>query len=133
MRRKTTAKTIEIYSDAISIILSGAPNGMRIRRLADCAGPGSSIHRTPKNIPTKTRAEAPGPLPRVARDRPSRGALPRSIFEIEGAREVALVVTTPGSGFGPSGEGFIRFSAFGHRADVVEAVRRLKESTKNTK
>jgi hypothetical protein len=33
----------------------------------------------------------------------------------------------------PSGEGFIRFSAFGHRADVVEAVRRLKESTKGTK
>ncbi len=44
--------------------------------------------------------------------------------------EKAHVVTTPGSGFGPSGEGFIRFSAFGHRADVVEAVRRLKESTK---
>jgi LL-diaminopimelate aminotransferase len=41
--------------------------------------------------------------------------------------EKAHVVTTPGSGFGPSGEGFIRFSAFGHRADVVEAVRRLKE------
>jgi LL-diaminopimelate aminotransferase len=47
--------------------------------------------------------------------------------------EKAHVVTTPGSGFGPSGEGFIRFSAFGHRADVVEAVRRLKESTKGTK
>jgi LL-diaminopimelate aminotransferase len=47
--------------------------------------------------------------------------------------ENAHVVTTPGSGFGPSGEGFIRFSAFGHRADVVEAVRRLKESTKGTK
>jgi LL-diaminopimelate aminotransferase len=44
--------------------------------------------------------------------------------------EGAHVVTTPGSGFGPAGEGFIRFSAFGHRADVVEAVRRLKESTK---
>jgi LL-diaminopimelate aminotransferase len=44
--------------------------------------------------------------------------------------EGAHVVTTPGSGFGPSGEGFIRFSAFGHRADVVEAVKRLKESTK---
>jgi LL-diaminopimelate aminotransferase len=44
--------------------------------------------------------------------------------------EGAHVVTTPGSGFGPSGEGFIRFSALRHRADVVEAVRRLKESTK---
>jgi LL-diaminopimelate aminotransferase len=40
--------------------------------------------------------------------------------------EKAHIVTTPGSGFGPSGEGFIRFSAFGHRADVEEAVERLK-------
>ncbi|MDR2515979.1 MAG: LL-diaminopimelate aminotransferase [Spirochaetaceae bacterium] len=37
------------------------------------------------------------------------------------------IVTTPGSGFGPSGEGFIRFSAFGHRADVEEACRRLAQ------
>jgi LL-diaminopimelate aminotransferase len=35
------------------------------------------------------------------------------------------VVTTPGSGFGPAGETFIRFSAFGHRADVEEACKRL--------
>jgi LL-diaminopimelate aminotransferase len=35
------------------------------------------------------------------------------------------VVTTPGAGFGPAGRNFIRFSAFGHRADVEEAVRRL--------
>ena len=41
--------------------------------------------------------------------------------------EKAHVVTTPGVGFGPSGQGFIRFSAFGHRADVVEAVQRLAE------
>ncbi len=40
--------------------------------------------------------------------------------------EKAHVVTTPGAGFGPSGEGFLRFSAFGHRADVEEAVERLK-------
>lgn len=39
----------------------------------------------------------------------------------------AFVVCTPGSGFGPAGEGFIRFSAFGHRADVVEATERLKK------
>jgi len=38
----------------------------------------------------------------------------------------AFVVTTPGSGFGPAGEGFIRFSAFGHREDVEEAVERLR-------
>ena len=38
----------------------------------------------------------------------------------------AFVVTTPGAGFGPAGEGFIRFSAFGHRTDVLEAIERLK-------
>ena len=32
------------------------------------------------------------------------------------------VVGTPGSGFGPSGEGFFRLSAFGHREDVERAV-----------
>ncbi|MFC1752009.1 LL-diaminopimelate aminotransferase [Thermoproteota archaeon] len=40
--------------------------------------------------------------------------------------ENAFVVTTPGSGFGPGGEGFVRFSAFGHKQDVIEAVLRLK-------
>ncbi|MDR2741868.1 MAG: LL-diaminopimelate aminotransferase [Treponema sp.] len=39
--------------------------------------------------------------------------------------EKCQVVTTPGSGFGPAGESFIRFSAFGHRADVEEACGRL--------
>jgi len=39
--------------------------------------------------------------------------------------EKCQVVTTPGSGFGPAGQGFIRFSAFGHRADVEEACERL--------
>ena len=38
----------------------------------------------------------------------------------------AHIVTTPGSGFGPAGEGFLRFSAFGHRADIEEAVRRIE-------
>lgn len=35
------------------------------------------------------------------------------------------VVVTPGSGFGPAGESFVRFSSFGHRAAVVEACERL--------
>jgi LL-diaminopimelate aminotransferase len=39
--------------------------------------------------------------------------------------ETCQVVTTPGSGFGPAGESFIRFSAFGHRADIEEACSRL--------
>jgi len=37
------------------------------------------------------------------------------------------VVTTPGSGFGPAGESFVRISAFGHHADVVEACKRLSD------
>ena len=39
--------------------------------------------------------------------------------------EKCHVVTTPGAGFGPAGQGYVRFSAFGHRADVEEACRRL--------
>ncbi|MDR2210979.1 MAG: LL-diaminopimelate aminotransferase [Spirochaetaceae bacterium] len=39
--------------------------------------------------------------------------------------ETCRVLTTPGAGFGPSGQSFIRFSAFGHRADVEEACERL--------
>ncbi len=37
------------------------------------------------------------------------------------------VVTTPGSGFGPAGESYLRFSCFGHRSDVEEACRRLEQ------
>ena len=37
------------------------------------------------------------------------------------------VVGTPGSGFGPSGEGYFRLSAFGDRENVETAVHRLRE------
>ena len=37
------------------------------------------------------------------------------------------VVGTPGSGFGPAGEGFFRLSAFGHRENVEKAVTSIKE------
>lgn len=40
------------------------------------------------------------------------------------------VVGTPGSGFGPSGEGYFRLSAFGSRENVVEAVERIKNNLK---
>ncbi|ABL00657.1 LL-diaminopimelate aminotransferase [Pelobacter propionicus] len=40
------------------------------------------------------------------------------------------VVGTPGSGFGPSGEGFFRLSAFGNRENVIEAVERIKKNLK---
>jgi LL-diaminopimelate aminotransferase len=38
----------------------------------------------------------------------------------------AHVVGTPGSGFGPSGEGYFRLTAFGLRAQTEEAVARIK-------
>ncbi len=38
------------------------------------------------------------------------------------------VVGTPGSGFGPSGEGFFRLSAFGSRDNIAEAVERIRKS-----
>jgi LL-diaminopimelate aminotransferase len=37
----------------------------------------------------------------------------------------AQVVGTPGSGFGPAGEGYFRLSAFGKREDVEEALKRI--------
>jgi LL-diaminopimelate aminotransferase len=35
------------------------------------------------------------------------------------------VVGTPGSGFGPAGEGFFRFSAFADRENVLDAMDRI--------
>ena len=46
--------------------------------------------------------------------------------ELATVMSAAQVVTTPGSGFGPSGQGFVRISAFGHREDVEEALGRFK-------
>ena len=39
----------------------------------------------------------------------------------------ANVVSTPGVGFGPSGEGYIRLTAFGNHEHCIEAMRRIKE------
>lgn len=38
----------------------------------------------------------------------------------------AHVVGTPGSGFGPSGEGYFRLSAFGHAEDIEKAVESIR-------
>ncbi len=35
------------------------------------------------------------------------------------------LITTPGAGFGPAGEGYVRFSAFNHRLSIEKAVQRL--------
>ena len=37
------------------------------------------------------------------------------------------IVCTQGAGFGPTGEGFVRFSAFSNRKDVEEALKRMKK------
>ena len=41
--------------------------------------------------------------------------------------EKANVVGTPGSGFGPSGEGYFRLTAFGTYENTVAAIKRIKE------
>lgn len=41
--------------------------------------------------------------------------------------EEANVVGTPGVGFGPSGEGYFRLTAFGDKENTIEAVERIKE------
>ncbi|KAK1267285.1 hypothetical protein QJS04_geneDACA000710 [Acorus gramineus] len=40
--------------------------------------------------------------------------------------EKTNIITIPGVGFGPGGEGFIRVSSLGHREDVLEASSRLR-------
>lgn len=42
----------------------------------------------------------------------------------------ANVVGTPGSGFGPSGEGYFRLTAFGNYENTVEAIERIKNLKK---
>ena len=39
----------------------------------------------------------------------------------------AQIVCTPGVGFGPSGEGYIRFTSFGNREDCEEAMKRIEQ------
>lgn len=39
----------------------------------------------------------------------------------------ANVVTTPGAGFGPSGEGYVRLTAFGEASATAEAVERIRK------
>lgn len=44
--------------------------------------------------------------------------------------EKCQVVGTPGSGFGPAGEGYFRLTAFGNAEKTVEAVERIKKAYK---
>lgn len=43
------------------------------------------------------------------------------------------IICTPGVGFGDAGEGFVRFSAFSKRADIEEALKRMKSQITNYK
>ena len=38
------------------------------------------------------------------------------------------VVVTPGSGFGPAGESFVRVSSYGHRENVIKAIASIEEN-----
>jgi LL-diaminopimelate aminotransferase len=42
--------------------------------------------------------------------------------------EKCHIVTTPGSGFGPAGDGFVRVSAFCSRENVAEAIKRFQSA-----
>ncbi|MCI8548633.1 MAG: LL-diaminopimelate aminotransferase [Bacilli bacterium] len=44
--------------------------------------------------------------------------------------EEANVVGTPGSGFGPHGEGYFRLTAFGTKENTIEAIERIKQCKK---
>ena len=39
----------------------------------------------------------------------------------------ANIITTPGAGFGPSGEGYVRLTAFGDADATVEAMERIQK------
>ena len=39
----------------------------------------------------------------------------------------AHIITTPGSGFGPAGEGFLRVSGFATRNSILQAIDRMKQ------
>lgn len=64
----------------------------------------------------------PGDLRRRRRGGPDGPGVPRE----------AHVVGMPGSGFGPSGEGYFRLTAFGARAETEEAVERIRTRLRRT-
>lgn len=57
----------------------------------------------------------------------AKGPAPTSWQLFDLLLKKAEIVSTPGSGFGSAGEGYIRLSAFGHRHSIIEAVKRLGE------
>ena len=47
-------------------------------------------------------------------------------YDISRADARPLLLSTPGVGFGPSGEGYLRLTAFGSREHTEEAVERIR-------
>jgi LL-diaminopimelate aminotransferase len=45
--------------------------------------------------------------------------------------EKAHVITTPGSGFGTEGEGYLRLSAFGSRETIKHAINSIQKNFTN--
>lgn len=80
---------------------------------------GKIIKKTMEQLGYKAYGSDNGPYVWVA----FPGRMSWDVFEE--ILEKTYIITTPGSGFGPGGEGFIRFSAFGHRQMVEEAAERL--------
>lgn len=60
--------------------------------------------------------------------RPSQNSLSWGFFDK--LLNECHVVVTPGSGFGKSGEGYVRISAFGHREDIEKAVESIRKNLK---
>jgi LL-diaminopimelate aminotransferase len=59
---------------------------------------------------------------------PKNGEKKSSWEAFDDLLEDKQLITTPGIGFGPAGEGFLRFSGFNSKAAVTEAVARLEKN-----
>ena len=97
--RRQTAATIEYYLNNATY-LKGVLEGMGLKAFGGTDAPYLWV-KTPGGIPSW------------------------DFFDI--LLTQAHLICTPGAGFGPSGEGYVRFTAFGHRESYVEAAQRLEK------
>ena len=67
---------------------------------------------------------------RTREEQPARDArAPLTSWEFfDRLLERSQIVGTPGAGFGPAGEGYFRLSAFNSRANIEEAIARIKQA-----
>ena len=97
--RRQTAATIEYYLNNATY-LKGVLEGMGLKAFGGTDAPYLWV-KTPGGIPSW------------------------DFFDI--LLTQAHLICTPGAGFGPSGEGYVRFTAFGRRESYVEAAQRLEK------